>query len=187
MKKNQTNAIQLFAILVVCSSILSACNKKTTTPPNPNENELITTCQINFVDSAGIQASKSFKYRDIDGDGGNNPSQWDTIRLKSNTTYFAEILLLDESKTPVDTISQEVAEEGQDHLFCFTTTGVTTQIVRKDQDVNGMGIGLLSSWKNGAISNGNVNIVLRHQPGLKTGSCDPGDTDIDLVFRTILE
>lgn len=187
MKNNQTNAIQLIATILLISFLSSACIKKTTTPPNPNENELITTCQINFVDSAGIQAPRSFKYRDLDGDGGNNPSQWDTIRLKSNTTYFAEILLLDESKNPVDTISQEVAKEGQDHLFCFTTSGITTQIVRKDQDVNGMGIGLFTSWKNETISNGNVNIVLRHQPGVKSGSCDPGDTDIDLNFQTIID
>lgn len=187
MKNNQTNAVQQIATILLVSSILSACNKKTTTPPNPNENELITTCQINFVDSLGIQASKSFKYRDLDGDGGNNPSQWDTIRLKANTTYLAEVLLLDESKSPTDTISQEVFEEGKDHLFCYTISGISTTITKKDKDENGLDLGLQTSWINGNISQGNVNIVLRHQPNIKTGSCDLGDSDLDLIFQTIIE
>jgi len=163
-----------------------SCKKKNNTPPNPNEEELITTFMITLNDSAGVQPSVTAAYRDPDGDGGNNPVQWDSLRLKANTTYYATILLLDESKSPVDTISQEVLAEGAEHLFCFTVSGVNTQIQRTDSDGT-YEIGLQSKWTSGSVGSGNVRIVLKHQPEVKNGSCDPGDTDVDLNFVLLLE
>jgi hypothetical protein len=163
----------------------SSCKK--TTPPDPNEEELVTTFKIIFTDSAGTKPNVVAVYKDIDGDGGNNPSVFDTIKLQSNTTYNATILLLDESKTPADSISNEVLEEGNEHLFCFTPTNINTTIVRTDKDINNLEIGLRSKWITGAASNGTTQIVLRHQPdNTKNGSCNIGSSDVDLTFQTIL-
>lgn len=182
---SKTAMATLFILSVVLS--YTSCKKKVTTPPNPNEEELITTFKITFVDSAGVQPSISAIYKDTDGDGGNNPSQWDSIHLKANTTYFAEILLLDETKTPVDTISQEVSQEGQDHLFCFSSANVNTSIKRTDLDINNLEIGLHSTWYTGAISSGTMQIVLRHQPDIKTGSCALGASDVDILFQCTVQ
>lgn len=168
-------------LLSAALMLMIACNKKNDTPPNPNEEELITTVQLTFTDSAGVQPAVTAAYRDLDGDGGNNPVQWDSIRLKANTTYNTSILLLDESKSPADTISQEVLAEAAEHLFCFTVTGANTTVKRTDSDGT-YEIGLQSKWTTGAISAGNVRVVLKHQPDVKNGSCDPGETDIDLNF-----
>lgn len=168
-------------------AIFSACRKKVTTPPNPNDEELITTLQINFTDSAGIEPGVTAIFRDADGAGGNNPSQWDTIKLKANTTYLATILLLDETKSPADTISNEVMEEGADHLFCFTASNINTSIKRTDTDVNNLEIGLQTKWKNGAASTGTLQVVLRHQPDVKDGTCTPGASDIDVTFKCIIQ
>lgn len=163
----------------------SSCKK--TTPPDPNEEELITTFKIMFTDSAGIKPMVMASYKDLDGDGGNNPSVFDTIRLQANTIYNASILLLDESKSPADTISNEVLEEGAEHLFCFTPANTNATIVRTDKDINNLEIGLSSKWTIGAASNGTTQIVLRHQPdNIKTGSCTPGSSDVDLTFQTII-
>jgi hypothetical protein len=179
-------AITIIAIIIT-TVFYTSCRKKTTTPPNPNEEELITTLRIDFIDSAGVQPSATVIFKDADGDGGNNPTQWDSIKLKANTTYFASILLLDETKSPVDTISNEVLEEGKDHLFCFTGTNVNTSIIRTDLDVNNIGIGLQSAWRNTAVSNGTMQVVLRHQPDVKTGACEPGSTDVDVTFQFIIQ
>jgi hypothetical protein len=163
----------------------SSCKKNT--PPNPNEEELITTFQIVFTDSAGIKPSAVATYKDIDGDGGNNPSVFDTIKLQANTTYNASILLLDESKTPIDTISNEVLEEGAEHLFCFTPNNINTTIKATDLDINNIGIGLSTKWTTTIGSVGTTQIILRHQPdNTKTGSCSPGSSDIDIIFQTII-
>jgi hypothetical protein len=177
---NKTN-IALAVMLLIITLGLSNCKKKTN-PPNPNEEELITTLQITFQDSAGVHPDVIARYRDIDGDGGAAPSIWDSIRLKSNTTYFASILLLDESASPADTISNEVLDEANDHLFCFTVSSINCNITRTDTDGNGLEIGLQSKWETGASGTGNVQIQLRHQPDSKTGSCNVGSSDIDLLF-----
>lgn len=165
----------------------TSCKKETPVPPNPNDEELITTIQLNFTDSAGVQPAISAIFRDADGDGGNAPSQWDSIKLKANTTYLASILLLDETKSPVDTISHEVLAEAKDHLFCFTVSNLSTTIKRTDADVNNLEIGLQSRWSNGLAGTGTVQLVLRHQPDIKDGSCAPGASDVDITFQTIVQ
>ncbi|MBL7754663.1 MAG: hypothetical protein JNM44_09310 [Chitinophagaceae bacterium] len=173
----------IYSILSVFTLItfFNACRKTNPIPPNPNEEELITTCRLVFVDSAGVLPTSSFEYEDIDGDGGNPPSTFDTIRLKSGTTYYTEILLLDESKSPVDTVSNEVFNEGDEHLFCFTVSGLNCPIQRTDSDGT-YEIGLLSKWKPGATGTGSVQVELRHQPDTKDGTCTPGSTDLSIVF-----
>lgn len=153
-------------------------------PPDPNESELITTLIINLKDSSsGVQSS--FVFDDPDGEGGNPPTRFDTIIINTNKTYFAELLLLNKSANPVDTISKEVLEEGVDHQFFYTTTDVSTVITYNDADANGNPIGLKSIWRDGAASNGNILVVLKHQPGIKApapGNPNIGETDVQVDF-----
>ncbi|MBL7765966.1 MAG: hypothetical protein JNJ58_07740 [Chitinophagaceae bacterium] len=179
MKKNKTYSA-LIAIFFGLILTTTAC-KKPVTPPNPNEEELITTLLMTFTDSAGVKPSTTVAFKDPDGDGGNNPTQWDTIKLAASTTYNMSLLLLDESKSPADTISNEVLAEASEHLFCFTISGANCQVKRTDSDGT-YEIGLQSKWTTGAISNGNAEVMLRHQPGTKDGTCTPGATDISLSF-----
>jgi hypothetical protein len=174
----------LFLIGITCMGWI-AC--KPATPPDPNEEELITSVLIALRDSSGIEPNKSFMYRDLDGDGGAAPSVFDTIRLLSNKTYFADLYFLDESKQPADTISKEVLAEADEHLVCFTTSGVSMPIERLDKDGNNLPLGLKSKWNTGAASLGTLRLVLKHQPGNKNGSCEPGSSDIDLLFPLFVQ
>ena len=99
-----------FSGLLSLTLFQTSCKKDTIQPPNPNVEELITTFKITLTDSAGVNPTVTAMYRDLDGDGGVGPSIFDSIKLKPNTTYNASILLLDETKTPADTISNEVLE-----------------------------------------------------------------------------
>lgn len=174
------SAIALMSLLTGLIFI-SGCKKKTTTPPDPNEEELITTVRLNFVDSAGVKPSITVMYKDLDGDGGNAPSVWDSIKLSSNTTYNMTIFLLNESVTPADTISNEVQAEAAEHLFCFETTGVPMQIVRMDTDGT-YEVGLFSKWTTTIVGTGQAQVILKHQPDVKNGSCSLGSTDLDISF-----
>jgi hypothetical protein len=153
-------------------------------PPDPNESELITTLIINLKDSSsGVQSS--FVFDDPDGEGGNPPTRFDTIIINANKTYFVELLLLNKSANPVDTISKEVLEEGVDHQLFYTTTNVSTVITYNDADANGNPIGLKSIWRDGAASNGKILVVLKHQPGIKApapGNPNIGETDVQVDF-----
>nr|WP_294858353.1 hypothetical protein [uncultured Fluviicola sp.] len=183
---------KVMMILSVLSVALVACKKEkkkeVENPTNPNEQELITTFKIVFTDTAGVLPNVEARFVDIDGPGGNNPTVFDTIRLVANATYNASITLLNESAIPTQDITMEVEEEGVDHLFCFDlTSGLNISILRTDADVNNLPIGILSRWSVGVASTGTSTIRLRHQPGVKNGQCDPGETDIELNFHTVIQ
>lgn len=168
----------------------SACKKDpkpVQTPPLPaNEEELITTFKITFTDPDNVNPDVIAVFRDIDGPGGNAPTAFDTIRLLPGTLYNASIEFLNESVSPAESITEEIQEEAVDHLICFAPSNVNTTIVRTDSDGT-YEIGLLSNWTTGAVSEGSVQITLRHQPGIKNGACEVGDSDIELNFHTIIE
>jgi hypothetical protein len=180
--------IILFAIIVISTLYLNSCKDKGPKPNDhpENESELITTVILALEDSASSGTSYCI-FRDADGPGGNTPSRFDTLRLSANHTYFTRIYLLDESKSPVDTISNEVLEESDDHLFVFTPSGVNLHIRIDDKDGNQLPLGLLSTWRTGIVSTGKTRVLLRHQPGVKDGTADPGETDADVSFNCIIQ
>jgi len=185
MKKNQ---LKWTAIIAIIALGFSSCKENTPTPSTPpvNETELITTIKMVMTDTASKTIS-TFVFSDLDGPGGNAPSRFDTILLKPNKVYQTSIYLLDETKTPIDSISNEVLEEGQDHLFVFAKTGVNLSFNYADKDINNLPIGLSSYWSAGASSNGTVTITLKHQPGVKDGTAAPGETDVDVMFPCKIE
>ncbi len=188
MKKSNL-ILKTYLLLFGLTLVFNACKKdddNVATPPNQNEEEVITTMRLTFTDSANVQPTTSATFRDPDGDGGNGPDIHDTIRLASNTTYFVSLLLLNETETPADTISNEVLDEADEHLFCFNPSGANVTIVRTDSDGT-YEIGLESRWTTTAISTGTVQVELKHQPGVKDGTCAPGDTDIDVTFVTEIQ
>lgn len=182
----------VFAGLIFCS-----CKKDPVKPDevnNVNQGELITTMKLTFTDQANSSNVVEAIFKDGDGDGGLDPTKLDTIRLESGKIYDVEILLLDETKNPADTISHEVEEEAVEHQFFFTATGAGVTIDYSDADDNGVPVGLLSEWTTGAATadkNGKVKIVLKHQGTDKptSGTGDPaiGDTDIEVNFPILIQ
>jgi len=155
-------------------------------PPLLNSPELITGMVINFVDSSNAMNKASAEFKDPDGPGGNPPSRFDTIRLESGKTYFATILVLDETKNPVDTVSKEIENEKDNHQFFFTHVGTNMSTVYLDLDSKGLPLGLSTKWRTTVAGNGTSKVVLKHQVGAKNGSEATGETDIEVIFQTII-
>jgi hypothetical protein len=177
----------LLLIAFATASIWTGCKKDddtvTTPPPPDNESEVITTLKLTFVDSSNTSNVKYATFRDPDGDGGLSYNIFDTIKLESNKTWITSILLLNETVNPIDTISNEVLDEGVDHLFCFSPSGTSASVIKTDLDNNGLAIGLESKWYTTAVGTGTMLIELKHQPGVKNGTCALGDTDISVDFK----
>lgn len=169
---------------------IAACRKQPQIPPAVvNEPENITSVKITFTDSAGIEPATVVSWSDADGAGGNNPII-DSIQLTSNKTYFAEVLIQDETKNPIVNVSAEILKEGTDHQFFFTTTGVNVSIKPNDSDSKGNPIGLKSIWRTKNISSGSLRLILKHQPGVKVnspGDINAGSTDIDITYSSIIQ
>jgi hypothetical protein len=204
--------IKTIAFVAILALSFSACKKDKKNEPTPetpappaNENEVITTLRLSVFDGT---TTINYQYKDPDGDGGivgayGNLSNTLTTQSDSvinftiNKTYTVSILLLDETKTLTDTISNAVLSEGVDHMFFFNATNPTgnpysvyltgsmTTITYLDLDANLRGIGLLTKWQapSMAMAKSIVTVSLRHQPGVKNGTYAPGDTDIEIPFK----
>lgn len=189
----QTKIKNILVAGLIISALFGGCKKdgnEVTDPKTPeNESEVITTIQLTFKDSADLSSSITATFKDPDGDGGKGPTVFDTIQLKSNKTYYATILLLDETKSPADTISNEVKKEGKDHLFFYHPTGPTVTVKYNDADTHSppLPVGLSTIWKTGGVSTGTTKVILKHQPGVKNGTETPGDTDVDITFPTVVK
>src|SRR3569832_494963 len=87
-------------------------------------------------------------------------------------------MILDETKTPADTISNEVKKEANDHLFFYTPSGVNEVITIQDKDTHTppLPIGLQTTWKTGAANTSTTKKELRHQANVKDGSYTPKKT-----------
>ena len=186
MKNLKTN-ISIFAILFVFTAVFTGCNgddDEVVTPEEENEEELITTVELSFTEGGNTSV---FRFADPDGDGGNAPTENDTVKLKANTNYTLAVRFLDESDAnDVEDITEEVKQEDDEHLVCYTTNAGTTVTVT-DKDGNNLDLGLAADISTSDAADGTFTIALRHQPGVKDGSCNLGETDVEVAFALEVE
>lgn len=187
LKKNFRRLLPVFMAFGLFFTILSCKDKEIDAE---EENEIITTIKLNFTANGTTQ---TFLFTDPDGDGGNAPTKFENISLKTNTTYTLTIELLDESKTPSENITQEVATESDEHLFVYTPTPASLlTYTYGDKDARNFPIGLTGSVKTGAVGSGKLKVQLRHQPPIngkdvKDGTSTPGSDDVNLDFNIAIQ
>lgn len=180
-------------------------------PEVPNETEMITTLQLHLTDSI-TGAVATYQFRDPDGPGGQPAyygptaaTQSDSVfSLAPNATYYCRVIILDETKTPADSTSNDVLAEGQDHMLFYNNGGntivnsgnpyavqlngslVSIRYVDMDGGTPQRPIGLRTRWRTAAATGSAkwpLNITLRHQPGVKDGTYAPGETDVSVDFK----
>jgi hypothetical protein len=179
--KNHTSLLLVTASVAI---LFSSCKKDDTTqPPAVNPSELITTVQLLITDSATNSTIGAFSWKDIDGDGGNNPVI-DTVVLQPTSTYKVSVLILDETKSPIDTVSNEVMEENLQHLLLHSfNQGSSLQFTSTDQDDNGGALGLEGILNTGGPTSGSYTLELRHYDSAADKvSGTPFETDIQVSF-----
>lgn len=205
----------VYAFILIAIVLFAACKKDkkttpppTTPPPPQNTEEVITTMKLYLTDSA-TNAVSVFGFEDADGDGGNagiflGTNQSDSVfTLGANKTYFMEIILLDVTKSPADTISKEVEEEGKDHMIFFNSTdpsgtpystvlsGSNIKVTYTDLDAGtpARGIGLhtrLRTYASTSPAKNPFTVTLKHQPGTKNGTFAPGESDVEINFKVVV-
>lgn len=170
------------AIASGCGKILGKKN---------DEQENITTLRFIAVDvTSGVGAIDTFEFSDPDGPGGNSPLIFDTIRLQPNKSYVVGLQVWDESKTPMVDLSPEIITKGEEHQFFYLSNMVGFNVTYSDKDVNSNPIGLNTQWNTPVgDQNGNLQVVLKHQPKSKTpapGNINAGETDVDVTFPVMI-
>lgn len=172
------------------SAFLNGC--KDDAPDPVNEEELITTLRLTFTPAAGTPSVLQFQ--DLDGDGG-NPPVITSDTLNANTNYAVAISVLNESESPVEDITTEIQNEGEEHQFFFQpAAGLNLTFTYNDTDAGGRPIGLSNTAQTGAASGGTLTVTLRHEPDKQAAGVEDGDitnaggeTDIEVTFDVVIQ
>lgn len=194
----KTSIIIAFASLTV----LVSCKKSEDAghPHDHSSQEQITTLILRGYDVANPADTTHFlsvKWEDLDGNGGNAPTI-DSLLLDTGITYSMNMVLLDKTKTPYDTISNEILERGDIHQFFYTPSAtivgkVIVERLDKDNNNPALPIGLQTQWKVLGVPSyalpvsGTVNIVLSHYDGIPKTALPSPESDIDISFPVRLK
>ncbi len=185
------NSMKKILFIALAAGFLFACKDDdddtisqttTETPITPVETELITTVQLIFTDSATNSVIDTVEFSDPDGQGGNAPTV-ETITINANQTYLVSTRFLDESDpNDIEDITLEIEEEDDEHLVCYEPADMMAISIERTDSDGTYEVGLNSKWRAAAASNTTLKLTLKHQPGVKDGSCGKGDTDVEVDF-----
>ena len=98
--------------------------------------------------------------------------------------------IVNETETPAEDITEEVAEESDEHQFFFSLTGSLAEVAYTDEDADGNPIGLEFELTTGDTGSGTITITLRHEPTKPNdGNLTEagGETDIAQTFTVVVE
>lgn len=164
-----------------------SCSNDDDNPSAIDEEEVITTMTIALTSGNNLVTLES---KDLDGDGPNDPEITVSGNLTANTTYDGTISLLNETVTPVENITLEVAEEDDEHQFFFNASGAIASMAYADEDDDGNPLGLRFTLTTGDAGNGVLQVTLRHEPKKPNNGTladAGGETDIAQSFNVVVE
>ncbi|MCC1484153.1 type 1 periplasmic binding fold superfamily protein [Winogradskyella immobilis] len=181
-------------LLLIALLILASCSDDDDgTPPVINDEEVITTLTVTLTPNGG-GPDIVLTSRDLDGDGP-GAAVITGGTLAANTTYTGVVQALNELEDPAEDITEEVAEEDDEHQFFFQAisgANITTMYTDFDGDGNPLGINL--TLTTGDASNGTLRVTLRHlldknAAGVSEGDITNagGDTDVEVDYPIIIQ
>ncbi|WP_290696188.1 type 1 periplasmic binding fold superfamily protein [Lacinutrix sp.] len=176
------------ALLVFIS--FTGCSDDDDVIPTPvNQEEVITTLTVTLTPLGGGTAV-TLQTQDLDGDGPDAPEVTVSGNLTAGTTYNGVIVLLNETESPAENITEEVEEEADEHQFFYTIgSALDATTTYTSFDGNGNPLGIEFSLDTGVTSSGLLTFTLRHLPAKpNTGLANAGgETDIEATFNLVIQ
>ncbi len=181
----------IITIAILAISVTSCIkNDDDGTPEIVNQEEVITTVQLILVPEQG--ETITLRAVDTDGDSGpNEPVITVSGNLLASTSYTGMVQFLNETESPAENITAEVAEEADEHqVFYIPSSGLNASITYGDFDNNNNPLGTEIDLQTGATSSGNLTITLRHEPAKPNDGTlvnAGGETDVAVTFPVVIE
>lgn len=183
---------KIFYLFIPLSLAMTFASCDKDDPEIPHEEELITTLIYTLTPLEGGE-SIVFSFKDLDGDGGEEPLIT-TGPLEVNKTYRGSVQVRNDVENPVEDITVEIAEESAAHQFFYSITTDEVNITYYDADENGYPVGLSTLLTTGNVATGQLTITLRHEPNKSASGVSSGDisnaggeTDIEVTFPLNVE
>ena len=173
--------------LLASTLIFASCSDDDNTPDPVNEEEVITTLTVTLDSGSDTVV---MQYQDLDGDGPDAATVTVSGSLNANTTYDGSIVLLNETESPAENVTEEIEEEDDEHQFFYTVgSGLDVDTEYANFDGDGNPLGTLFVLNVGSASSGGLTFTLRHEPnkpntGLENAG---GSTDIEVTFDVTVE
>lgn len=185
MKKLQVLSFAFLSVLITTS-----CSNDDNPPVN--EEELITTVAVTFT---GGGQTITFTSRDLDGNGPNDPVITQTVgNLQNGVTYTGSVSFLNELENPAEDITEEVAEEAEDHQVFYQITNNLGTFAYTDLDADAKPIGLTFNFTANNSGTGDLVVTLKHLPNKSANGVASGDitnaggeTDATVTFPLIVQ
>jgi hypothetical protein len=198
-----TFRIRLATTLLITFTMVSGC--EVADPQKEEVPELITTVTLTFIPTSGEDPVR-VSATDPDGEGVQDIMVEGPVRLVASKSYTLQVSLINGLADPTQPeydVTEEVEEEAEEHIIFFSWTNNlfvspmgdgnvdnrSDQVNYEDEDANGLPLGLETLWTTAGINTGELRIVLKHQPDLKSETSDSstGETDVDITFPIIIE
>ena len=192
-----------YLLLLLCMGFIVGCGDDEPMMEEEEEEEVISRIILTFTPDNGEDPVMATWF-DADGEGSGAPTI-DEIKLEEDVTYTLTMELTNTLGSSDEDITSEIQEEADEHMFFFSfTDGIfedptgngnvdnrNDAVNYNDQDSNGFPLGLSTTWTAGEHTEnpGQFNVVLKHQPELKTAtsSASVGGTDVDITFPLSIE
>ncbi|MDX1332250.1 MAG: type 1 periplasmic binding fold superfamily protein [Robiginitalea sp.] len=176
-------------LMALAGLFLASCSNDDDNPDPVNEEEVITTMTITLVPQGGGD-TVTLQSRDLDGDGPEAPVVTVSGPFTAGTTYDGTIVLLNETETPAENITEEVEEEADEHQFFFSVaSSLSASISYSNFDGNNNPLGTEFELDAQGASTGSLIVTLRHEPKKPndgTLSDAGGETDIAQSFDLVI-
>ena len=174
--------------LLASTLIFASCSDDDDNAPDPvNEEEVITTLTVTLDSGSDTVV---MQYQDLDGDGPDAATVTVSGPLSDNTSYNGSIVLLNETESPAENVTEEIEEEDDEHQFFYTVgSGLDVDTEYANFDGDGNPLGTMFVLNTGIPSSGGLTFTLRHEPnkpntGLENAG---GSTDIEVTFDVTVE
>lgn len=177
MSKYKFSLHLLLAASLATGVFVTGCKKD----DNETETENITKIVVHLTGITDPAFHGEFNWKDPDGDGGTAPTI-DQIVLPANASYHAEIEVYDETKNPVEDVTEEIKAENKVHLFEYRSMLDALTIGSLNKDDDGKPFGRESTWTTTAAATGSLRILLHHEPTDKLAADPGGEIDFDVTF-----
>lgn len=197
LNMNSKQTPYLLASMLFLGFFLSHCDDDVAAVEN--QEELISKITLTFTPSGQGSPVQGIA-NDPDGDGPADIAIEQNITLAANTTYTLSLFF----EYPPNDITDEVREEADEHQVFFEWTsglfssptgtgnipdGLATAINYLDEDKNKLPLGLETSWTTGDVGSGDLQVVLKHLPGIKASATayQDGESDVDITFPVVIQ
>ncbi len=182
--------LKFLSMFLFAGVAFTSCSNDDDVPDPVNEEEVITTMIVTLTPATGGDAV-ILQTQDLDGNGPNAPEVTVSGNLNANATYNGSIVLLNETVSPAENVTEEVEEEDEEHQFFYTVgNGLNVTLEYANFDDDGNELGTEFNLMTGAASSGSLTFTLRHEP-MKPNegnlSAAGGETDLSATFNVAVE